>query len=85
MRDYSILPCPFCGATESENESGPHLEWEGRGGFADVFFVKCDVCGATGRRFSLSSVEWRSWLDKMAVDAWNQRYGGWQYGIPNDN
>ena len=75
MDDQRLLPCPFCGGTPVMRR-----EWGKYGGFV---FIKCGVCGSTGRIVSANRVSleefwdedfWESRYIGSAVEAWNQRY-----------
>jgi Lar family restriction alleviation protein len=48
-----MLPCPFCGSTKTR--------W-----ISDLWFVACDMCGATGPSNS---------KQELAEAAWNVRLG----------
>ena len=68
MMKYNILPCPFCGAKESEDEGVTGVwVWPGIEGWPEtgVWLVQCE-CGARAH-YKLAKQD--------AIDMWNMRTG----------
>lgn len=66
----SVAVCPFCGGLASFC-SARHVV--GHGEYCTDFFVRCNVCGASGPKFD----DWMnlsSRPDVLAVEAWNNRF-----------
>lgn len=59
MKNIKILPCPFCGGKGS-------LRYGGIG----ESFVRCEKCGAIGKKFEINR---KYSSDEKAIEAWNSR------------
>lgn len=68
-----IKCCPHCGGTGSLNSN---YSYKTRSYFV---FVKCGVCGATGKVYGSTAdparMEWDSQACNDAIAAWNMRIG----------
>lgn len=64
MSEIKLKPCPFCGG-EAKIQHG------GNGGKDMDYrsFVKCEVCGALGAKFRISTT---TACDVEAAKAWNR-------------
>ena len=50
MDDVKLLPCPFCGATQAEDEHDLYGVWvEGNDHDDRIYHVRCWCCGSRGR------------------------------------
>lgn len=71
MHSEQIKPCPHCGGAAILNAN---YSYKGRTFFV---FVKCCVCGATGKTYSSAddpeAVEWNNNACNDAITAWNMR------------
>lgn len=70
----AIKPCPHCGGIAYLNGN---YSYKTRSYFV---FVKCDICGATGRtacsKTSPAEDEWKNEACEKAVEGWNLRTDG---------
>ncbi len=73
MSRRPIKPCPHCGGVAYLNSN---YSYKTRSYF---IFVKCDICGATGKttceQEDPAISEWQSDACERAIEAWNMRTG----------
>lgn len=67
-----LKPCPFCGGEAYLNSRYAKYGY--------MVFVRCDVCGAEGKKFNSydeppSSVDWDNSACRAATRFWNMRLG----------
>lgn len=69
--DEELKKCPFCGGVADEYFTGV------RRGTGYTVFVKCEICGSSGKAFftpnNPSESGWSDLACKEAIRAWNRR------------